>query len=589
MSKLRAFFREKIEPDDGPSGLGFAGDLFLPMCAIDGASKIFWRNEAFAEAFGALDFPALFPLFKAESALVQAQVYGERQYELQAAPLESGRLVLALDVTERERLRAASSQAAGAVCILNIDNYEELGSNTQLARGAILTQFENRLYDWAKSIDGFVRRYDRDRYLLFIERRQLDELRKQKFPLLAMAHGIDTGGAIPLSLTIAAGTGETIAESGEFARQALDLALGRGGDQAVVKDGSGFSFYGGKSQTVEKVSRVKVRTFALALHHLIEASDGVFLMGHIMPDLDCMGAALGLFRMARISGKPAYIVLDAPNATIERLIDELQKDPEYEGALIAPEAARSLCTGESVLIVFDTQRRNSTIEPALFEKTKNLVVIDHHRRGLNAIEEATLSCLEPYASSTCELVTETLQYYHGGAKLRPLEASALLAGISVDTKNFSFNTGARTFDAASYLRRNGADVAGIKRLSQDDMNTFRDRARVVERAENITDDIVISFCDPDSKNAPLIAAQAADALTTIRGIQAAFVLGINGGCVSVSGRSLGGINVQVILEKLGGGGHMTSAGAQLMGVSQEEAAQMIRGAVLDYIKEVGEK
>ncbi len=491
--------------------------------------------------------------------------------------------------TERERIEAAAAQSMGAICILNVDNYEELGSNTQLARGAILTQFENRLGEWANSIQGFVRRYDRDRYILFIERRQLEELRKQKFPVLAMAHGVDTGGGLPLSLTIAAGAGETIAESGEFARQALDLALGRGGDQAVVKDGSGFSFYGGKSQTVEKASRVKVRTFARALHHLIEASDGVFLMGHIMPDLDCMGAALGLFRMARISSKRAHIVLDAPNATIERLLGEMGKDEEYKGVLVSPEAARKLCTPEAVLIVFDTQRKNSTLEPALFEMTKNLVVIDHHRRGLNCIEEATLQCLEPYASSTCELVTETLQYYHDGAKPKALESSALLAGISVDTKNFTFNTGARTFDAASYLRRNGADVAGIKRLSQDDMETYRDRAKVVERAERITGDIVISHCEPDTKNAPLIAAQAADALTTIRGIQAAFVLGMNGECVSVSGRSLGETNVQLILEKLGGGGHMTSAGAQIPGVSLAEAQELIKGAVLEYLKEVSEK
>ncbi len=496
---------------------------------------------------------------------------------------------LYLNKTERERLEDELTMAMGTICILNVDNYEELGSNTQLARGAILTQFENQLSVWAKSIDGYVRRYDRDRYILFIERRQLEELRKQKFSLLAMAHGIDTGGGLPLSLTIAAGAGETIAESGEFARQALDLALGRGGDQAVVKDGAGFSFYGGKSQTVEKASRVKVRTFSRALHHLVEASDGVFLMGHVMPDLDCMGAALGLFRMAQISGKSAYIVLDAPNAMIERLLGEMGKDAEYAGALVSPEAARGLCTPESVLIVLDTQRKNSTLEPALFEQTKNLVVIDHHRRGLNCIEEATLQCLEPYASSTCELVTETLQYYHDGAKPKALESSALLAGISVDTKNFSFNTGARTFDAASYLRRNGADVAGIKRLSQDDMETFRDRARVVERAQHITGDIVISHCGPDTKNAPLIAAQAADALTTIRGIQAAFVLGMNGESVSISGRSLGELNVQLILEKLGGGGHMTSAGAQLSGVGIEEAAEMIKGAVLEYIKEVSEK
>ncbi len=496
---------------------------------------------------------------------------------------------LYLNKTERERFEDALAMSMGAICILNVDNYEELGSNTQLARSTILTQFENQLSEWAKGIDGFVRRYDRDRYLLFIERRQLEELRKQKFPLLAIARGIDTGSGLPLSLTIAAGAGETIAESGEFARQALDLALGRGGDQAVVKDGSGFSFYGGKSQTVEKASRVKVRTFARALHHLVEASDGVFLMGHVMPDLDCMGAALGLFRMAQLSGKPAYIVLDAPNATIERLLGEMAKDAEYTGALVSPEAARGAITPESVLIVFDTQRKNSTLEPALFEMTKNLVMIDHHRRGLNCIEEATLQCLEPYASSTCELVTEILQYYRDGAKPKALESSALLAGISVDTKNFSFNTGARTFDAASYLRRNGADVAGIKRLSQDDMETFRSRAKVVERAEHITSDIVISHCDPDAKNAPLIAAQAADALTTIRGIQAAFVLGINGACVSVSGRSLGEINVQLILERLGGGGHLTSAGAQIPDVSLEEAAKMMKRAVLDYIKEVSEK
>lgn len=328
------------------------------------------------------------------------------------------------------------------------------------------------------------------------------------------------------------------------------MALSRGGDQAVLKDDDGFKFFGGIQQGRENRTRVKARMFAKALRSLMEQADNVIIMGHSVPDLDCMSAALGLLACARHIHKKCYIVLDRSNAAISVLVDSMRENPAYRGVLIDPNEAATMLDEKSILIVVDTQIGSLTIAPGLLNEAATTVVIDHHVRGTEYIETPTLFLHEPYASSTAEMVTEIIQYFADDVKLLPLEAEATMAGISMDTKGFSFKTGERTFEAASYLRRIGADTTRIRHLFQDDLDVYSERARVVEKAQILPGGVAISTCPVDAAAPQLLAAQAADALLSIRGVEASFVLCQTGDRTIISGRSLGGINVQRILEKM---------------------------------------
>ncbi|MEG2202045.1 MAG: DHH family phosphoesterase [Christensenellaceae bacterium] len=473
------------------------------------------------------------------------------------------------------------------VCHVQVDNYGDLLRATkQRDHSEIDAEIERIIAKCTRNMHGIYQKYDRDKYLMIFERRYLSTLMQSKFSMLGEVRQIDTGNdAVKISMSVGAGVCTTPEEANKNALQALELALGRGGDQAVIKDEAGFKFYGGTTQVMEKRTRVKSRMFANALRNLMEQCDKIIMMGHTVPDLDSMGAAMGLYACARQIGKKAYIVLDKSNGAIDGLMDEMKRDPDYKGVIITPAEANGLLGPQTMVVVVDTQIADFTIAPQLVAKADTVVVLDHHVRGTNNIENPTLFLHEPFASSTAEMVTEILQYFSEKIYIKPLEVEALLAGITIDTKGFSFKTGVRTFEAASYLRSLGADTTSIRHLFQDDLESFSTRAKVVQTAQMLPEGIAISVCPPDVKNPQLLAAQAADSLIGIRGINASFVLCSQSDIVIVSGRSLGKINVQRILEKLGGGGHATIAGAQIKDKDIEQVIEELKAAIAEYDKE----
>ncbi|MEL7610738.1 MAG: DHH family phosphoesterase [Bacillota bacterium] len=564
----------------------------LPCAIFDERGRIIWGNSAFY-AFGEREnIQRLIPGFNVKHPPKAQEVELARgTYQIMNLPVERSNEAHNLtyqywiDRTEALHYRRLYEEQMPTVALIYIDNYEELAAEQMFARGEVLAEVEKRISAFVASIDGVYRQFDTSRYFIVFEQKRLTELEKGRFALLDGVREIRTGTTQPVTLSIAVGVATRVAPSDEAARQAMELALGRGGDQAVVKRGASYAFYGGKRQMATKQSKVKIRLFAKALKQLMENSTDVFIMGHRQPDLDCIGASLGLLRCARSTMRRAYIVLDEPNPSIEGALREMSTNPEYEDVIVSPEQAAGLMRATSMLILVDTQRVSSLLAPELIRYASKIVLIDHHRRSVDSVENATLAHLETSASSVCEIVTEILQYFEDAGKPTVFECCALLAGITVDTKHFVFSTGARTFEAASYLRRNGADTRMIKELFQDDMQTFRNRARVVQQAQILDEGVALAVCPKDMPSAPLIAAQAADALVSIRGIRASFVLAYGDARIMVSGRSLGEINVQVILERLGGGGHMTVAGAQLAGVSMEEAVEQVKTQIQTYFEE----
>lgn len=474
------------------------------------------------------------------------------------------------------------------VGLIQIDNYEDVRTNTDEAnRPIVFAEIDKMLNSLATRISGFIRKYENDKYLIIFENKHLENLEMKKFEILDDVRDIDLGNKIPVTLSMGIGVnGKSLSQQYEYANAALDIALGRGGDQVVVKRIDKLSFYGGKSKAVEKRTKVKARVIAHALRQLIDQSEKVFIMGHKIGDMDSFGASIGIYRAVKNRNKQAYIVLGGINPSIKNIFDRLKVEhPEYLDDIISPEQARNMADKASMCVVLDNHRPSYTEAPHLLEIIDKVVLIDHHRRGADFIEDPVLTYLEPYASSTCELVTEILSYMGDKLDINKFEAEALLAGISVDTKNFTFQTGVRTFEAASFLRRAGADTTSVRQLFQDDINTFIAKAEVVKEAKVIDDRIAISKLRKDSKDSVLIAAEAANDLLNINGIMASFVLAVSDGRIHISGRSLGDISVQLILEKLGGGGHLSVAGAQLENVDIDEAEEVLKEAIREYFKE----
>ena len=477
------------------------------------------------------------------------------------------------------------------VCLAYIDNYDEVRSNTPEAnRPLVFAEIDNIINSFAAMYDGFVRKYENDKYIIIFENKYLKEIEDKKFDILDRIREIDKGNTISVTLSMGIGTnGKNPNENHEFAKAAIDIALGRGGDQAVVKENHNLRFYGGKTQAVEKRNKVKARVISHALMQLIDQSEEVFVMGHKNADMDSFGASIGIVSAAKMRGKKAYIVLKDITPAIKNIYNRLLKEePDYLNYIILPEEAEEMIDDSSLIVVVDNHKPSFTEVPGLLELTNKVVIIDHHRRGAEFIKDPVLIYLEPYASSTCELVTEILYYMEDKLQLSPFEADALLAGITVDTKNFTFQTGVRTFEAASILRRAGADTSSVKQLFKDDYDVFIKKAEVIQNSKILYNKIAIGRLEADSDDSVLIAAQCANDLLNISGIEASFVLTFSHGKIHISGRSLGNISVQLILEKLGGGGHLTSAGTQIEDKSMEEAEKMLIDAIDDYLKE-GEK
>ncbi|MBQ9832881.1 MAG: DHH family phosphoesterase [Clostridia bacterium] len=569
--------------------------IALPALLFDSNGRIIWKNESFNAIYDGNDLKKLLPSFDMENP-EQARMYehGGRSFQIMSMPVKrshSGARKLTfqywIDRTEALHYSRLYEEQMPTVALIYVDNYEELNADEQFRRSGVMGEIERRIAEFVVSIDGVYRKYDSAHFMVVFEAKYLPELEKQRFSMLDGIREIKTGTEQSVTLSISVGVANRIQQSDESARQGMELALGRGGDQVVVKRGTSYNFYGGKKQVTTKQSRVKMRLFAKALRQLMENSDQVFIMGHRNPDMDCLGAALGLMRCAAVAGCKAYFVLNENNPMVEDTIRDMGENSMYRDSVKTVEQAIQLLRTSSAVIVVDTQRASSVEAPELYEKASKTVIIDHHRRPVDALTGSTLTCFEAGASSTCEMVTEVLQYF--GDKVRPtsFECGALLAGITLDTKKFSFNTGARTFEAASYLRRHGADTSAVKLLFQDDMQTYRNRSKVVESALIMDHGIAISTCPSDTPNPSLIAAQAADALVGIKGIQASFVLADDNGVIMISGRSLGDINVQIILEKLGGGGHLTVAGAQLRDKDMDGAVAELTNSINEYLKEAG--
>lgn len=468
-----------------------------------------------------------------------------------------------------------------------IDNYEEIIQKlSPEEKTAVLAKIEKTMFDWASTSGGVVIKNERDTYIYLFEQKYLAEIEKNKINILDLVKEIDT--KVPITLSISISNEEnSYYERYKSALDGIDLVLGRGGDQCIVRKEGKYKFYGGKSLEVEKRTRVKARIVAHTIESMIEDSKKVIIMGHQNADIDSLGSSMGMYRLAITMEKPAYIVATDLGMNLGKFVDTL-KETEYEEAIIDKKEALNIIDKDTLLIVVDTHKKTFVQVPELLTKTDKIVVIDHHRKGPDFIDNASLTFQEVYASSAAELVTEILQYVERKVELTPIEIESLYGGIMVDTKNFTFKTGVRTFEAAAYLRKFGVDIIKVKKWFQADLESYNVIADIVKKADMVSDSIAISIYDEVSKDANTICAKAADELLTISNITASFVIGNTGENICISGRSIGDINVQIILEKMGGGGHITLAGAQLTGITLEEAKTELINRINEYFSEINE-
>ncbi|MFR5682821.1 MAG: DHH family phosphoesterase, partial [Clostridia bacterium] len=493
-----------------------------------------------------------------------------------------------LDMTKYVELLENYQGSQTCVGIMMVDNYEELMQRIpNEERPGIIAQIEKTIYDWSKDTQGLMIKSDRDTFVYVFDQKYLKQMEEEKFHILDAIKEIHMPEKIQATLSIAVSTeGDSNYEKYKSALASADIVLGRGGDQAVVRNNGKYQFFGGRAQEVEKRTKVKARIVSNALEELMTDAKNVLIMGHTNGDIDSMGASMGIYRLARTLDKEAYIVNNTTGISLDSFMETAKKEKEYQDAIIDKSEALAKVSPDTLLIIVDTHKRNYVEVPELLEETSKIVVIDHHRRAADYIEEAMLTFHEVYASSASELVTELLQYSEKEIKLSELEAESLYAGIMVDTKNFTFKTGVRTFEAAAYLRRCGVDIIKVKKWFQSDLETYNKIAEIVNKTEIVNETIGISIYDEEDKDANIICAKAADELLTISDITASFVIGKLGDKVCISGRSIGDINVQVILEKLGGGGHITLAGAQVEGMDTNEVKQELINRINEYFSEI---
>ncbi|MBP2002328.1 c-di-AMP phosphodiesterase-like protein [Paenibacillus shirakamiensis] len=510
-------------------------------------------------------------------------VVNDRNYELTIQNDE--RMIYVQDMTELASLRDRYEDERMSFGIIMLDNLDEAsqGMDDQ-QRAALIARVASVLTAWAKQYRVYLRRLSSERYLMMLNQKSLKDLELSRFVVLDEVRELTADLKVPMTLSIGLAFGpSSVSELGELAQSSLDMALGRGGDQAAVKSGQRLSFYGGKTTAVEKRTRVRARVIAHALRDLMQESDRVIIMGHRVPDLDVLGASIGVLKAADMYKVEAYIVLDGSNPAIERMMERIDKDEPLRRRFISPDQAMSLMTENTLLIVVDTHKKSMTMEPALVDQARRVVIVDHHRRGEEFINDAVLVYLEPYASSACELVTELLQYIHEKVQLSPLEATALLSGITVDTKHFALHTGSRTFEAAGFLRRNGADTVVVQRILKEDLQEYIEKAEIIKHARMIHGHIALAVTESNRKIPQLLIAQVADTLLNMTNVLASFVISARpDGMIGISARSLGTMNVQVVMEKLGGGGHLTNAAAQLEGTQADAERKLLE--VLDEIE-----
>lgn len=480
-----------------------------------------------------------------------------------------------------------SDKYKSIVGLIFIDNYDEvLDTLEEFRHPLLLAIVDRKIKKMAKDLGGVVKKFEKDKYIIILSQDKIEELKETKFDILDNIREIDMGNTIPITLSIGIGiNGVNLEENMEFARVSIDLALSRGGDQVVIKDGENYQFFGGHAKEGNRNSRVRARVKAYALTELIEEATNVLIMGHRHTDLDCMGAGIGVYSIVSALEKNCKIVLNNITSSVSYLYDRVKNDEKYSDAFITSEEALKLVNKKTLLIVVDVYKAGLCECPELIDKAKKIVVFDHHRKGVDYIENAVLTYHEPYASSTCELITEMLMHINKTIPIKQVEADAILAGIIVDTKNFAFKTGIKTFEAAAFLKKKGADTIRVKKLFKNSLDCYNARANVVTNMKLYRDNIAISVLEDNIDNPLLVVAQACDELLNIDNINASFVLCRTNDNISISARSFGEVNVQLIMEKLGGGGHQSVSATQIQDVTIEEAIDMLKEAIDEYFKE----
>ena len=592
-------------------------ELEIPYAILDDEGHVIWMNVAFENVVHKdrsyhKSITSIFPsitkekLPDAEEHVEINLIYGQSNYLAKMRKILTDEMVRNSDVFASEdyqgyliafylfdetALRLALQEVDDqslAVGMIYLDNYEEALASVEEVRRSLLTALiERKINKYISSFDGICKRLEKDKYMVVLRKKSMEMIEQDKFDLLEDVKTVNIGNEMAVTVSIGIGLdGLTYAQNYEFARNAIDLALGRGGDQAVVKTPKNIVYYGGKSQQVEKNTRVKARVKAHALREIITGKDRVIVMGHRMPDVDSFGSAVGIYRIAQTLGRKAHIVLNEATTSVQPLVELFKNNPEYdEDMIITSQQAIDMAGSNTVLVVVDVNKPSITECPDLLRFCKSVVVLDHHRQGTETIENATLSYVEPYASSACEMVSEILQYTYDNIKIRTEEADCMYSGIMIDTNNFMTKTGVRTFEAAAFLRRNGADVTRVRKLFREDAAEYKAKADAVSQAEIYKQFFAISLCTAEDLPSPtIIGAQAANELLNIKGIKASFVLTDYQGKIYVSARSIDEVNVQIIMERMGGGGHMNTAACQMEGVGLVEAIGVLKHTIDDMLE-----
>ena len=596
-------------------------ELALPYAVMDMNGNLIWNNRVFSDLTGKDQYTkknisTLFPeitadklpkagaeeptelstelgnrIYRASMQTVSLKDVVEKSELLEGASVDVSLITIYLyDETELKEYIQKNEDDKLVLGLAYLDNYEEaLESVEDVRRSLLIALIDRKISKYFSNFDGLVRKLEKDKYLLIMRQSSLEALKEQRFHILDEVKTVNIGNEMAVTLSIGIGlNGSTYLQNYEYSRIAIEMALGRGGDQIVIKNGNSITYFGGKAQQVEKNTRVKARVKAQALKEFMSSRDRVVVMGHKITDVDALGAAIGLYRAGKTLGKPVHIVVNDPSASIRPLMAGYMNNPDYEPSMfIDGDQAKDLVDNNTVVIVVDTNKPSYTECQELLYMTRTIVVLDHHRRGNEVIQNAVLSYVEPYASSTCEMVAEILQYFSDDLRLRNIEADCIYAGILIDTNNFITRAGVRTFEAAAFLRRSGADMTRVRKMLRDNIDSYKARAEAVRNAEIYRSYFAISKCPSEGLESPtVVGAQAANELLNIAGVKASFVLTSYNQEVYISARAIDEVNVQVMMEKMGGGGHLNIAGAQVK-ASMDDVEDMLK-KIIDEICQEGE-
>lgn len=596
-------------------------NLGLPYGLADSSGRLLWGNAAFGEALGeekplkntrkylSVIFPEITKeVLELESGTAAVHsTCNNRMYHVQlkavymknfageaAEAIGSGNMdqmliaVYLYDETEILSYKKMVDDQKMVAGLIYLDNYDEALESVEEVRRSLLTALiDRKIAKYIAAMNGIAKKLEKDKYFIAIKQSYIQELKENRFSILEEVKMVNIGNEMAVTLSVGLGVnGESYSQNYEYARIAIDMALGRGGDQAVVKDGERIQYFGGKAPQVEKTTRVKARVKAHALRELMETKDRLLIMGHRLTDVDSFGAAVGIYRIATAMNKKANIVINGVTSSVKPIMERFLGNPDYpEDIFLSGAKAAELVDNNTILVVVDVNRPSITDAPELLKLVKTIVVLDHHRQSSEIIDNAVLSYVEPFASSACEMVAEVLQYIADGIRIKTAEADAMYAGIVIDTNNFTNQTGVRTFEAAAFLRRNGADVVRVRKLFRENEKDYRAKAEAIREAEIFKNCFAISTCPSQGIESPtVVGAQAANELLDIAGMKATIVMSEFNGVIYLSARSIDEVNVQVMMEKLGGGGHRTIAGAQLKDTSLQEARERVKAVIKDMLE-----